>query len=261
MLKLIKLLFFLLCFTFGYSQIALAHFLTIFSEDFYIQEPSKAVKIEILFTHPIEQGPHMPFSLSENAMICGEEKLFLNLNKKELKPLKGVKGNSYILTFSSKKPSLCLFYVKQEPYFEASEGKFIQQIAKAVFSFYGLEEGWDKPLGLPVEIIPYVKPFALYEGNTFIGRVLIDGKPASNIEIEVEYYNTLGLKPPHAGFVPQVVKTDEDGFFSYTFPFPGLWGFSALTERGTIKGKDEKDYPLELDGVFWLKVYPKPKKR
>ena len=261
MLRSFKFFFLVLLFMIGIYKKASAHFLTIITDDFYKAEPKGAFKLEILFTHPIEQGPHMPFDLSESALICGEERHSIKFEKKALKPVKGVKGNSFEGLISPKKPSLCFFYFKQEPYFEASEGKFIQQIAKAIFSFYGLEEGWDKPLGLPVEIVPYVKPFALYEGNTFIGRVFIDGMPASEVEIEVEYYNTLGLNSPHSGFVPQVIKTDERGYFAYTFPFPGLWGFSAITERGKLKGKDGKDYPLELDGVFWVKVYPKPRKK
>lgn len=261
MLKIIKFLFLIIFFMFGFYYKALAHFLTIITDDFYIYEPKSPVKFKILFTHPIEQGPHMSFDLSESSLICGDEKHSIKFEKKQLKSLKGTKGNSFEGLIYPKGPSLCLFYAKQEPYYEASEGKFIQQIAKAVISFHGLEEGWDRALNLPVEIIPYVKPFAIYEGNTFIGRVLIDGKPASDIEIEVEYYNTLGFTPPHAGFIPQVIKTDENGFFAYTFPFPGLWGFSAITQRATLKGKDGKDYPLELDGVFWLKVYPKPKRR
>ncbi|MGC8872613.1 MAG: DUF4198 domain-containing protein [Caldimicrobium sp.] len=258
MLKKLKFWILLLTFILGVSNNSSAHFLTLITEDFYKSKQGQT-KIEILFTHPIERGPHMAFEIMESALICGEEKHSLKFEKKELKSLKGVKGNSYTGVFSIKKPSLCFFYVKQEPYFEASEGKFIQQTAKAIFSFYGLEEGWDKPLGLPVEIIPYVKPFALYEGNTFVGRVLVDGKPAANVEVEVEFLNLSGIKPPHEGFVPQVVKTDEEGYFIYTFPFPGLWGFSAITEKGGFKGKDGKEYPLEQDGVFWLKVYPKPR--
>ena len=37
-----------------------------------------------------------------------------------------------------------------------------------------------------IEIIPMIKPFALYAGNLFQGKVLHNGKPASNVEVEVE---------------------------------------------------------------------------
>jgi len=245
----LKVVFFSLAFL-SFAKVSQAHFLTLLTEDYFQAEPKGSVKVEILFTHPIEQGPHMSFKIEEKGLICGKEKLEVNLKEK---------APGYLATFQIKKPSLCQFYVKQAPYFEASESKFIQQIAKGIFSFYGIQEGWDEPLGLPVEIIPLVKPFALYEGNTFKGRVLIDGKPAPNVEVEVEFYNRSKLKPPHEGFIPQVVKTDENGYFEYTFPFPGLWGFSAITERGTLKGKDGKDHPHELDGVLWVKVYPRPK--
>ena len=31
----------------------------------------------------------------------------------------------------------------------------------------------DRPVGLPVEIVPLSRPFGLYAGNTFRGKVLV----------------------------------------------------------------------------------------
>lgn len=231
---------------------AWAHFLTLLTDDFYIKQPKKPFELKVMFTHPIEQGPHMPFGIEESAIICGASKNVLSFKSLNSQ------NTAYMSTLIQEKPAICQLYVKQKPYFEKTESRYIQQIAKGIFSHAGLEEGWDSPLGLPVEIIPQVKPFALYEGNTFKGRVLINGKPAENIEVEIEFWNSKGLKTPHEGFIPQVVKTDKEGYFEYTFPWAGLWGFSAITEAGVIKGENGKEYPLELDGVFWVKVYPKP---
>lgn len=232
-----------------------AHFLTLLTDDFYITQAKRPLELRVMFTHPIEQGPHMPFQIEEGFFVCGDSKrslAFKDISRK---------GILYGTTLSQEKPALCQLYIKPRPYFEKSEAKFIQQITKGIFSFLGLEEGWDSALGLPVEIIPQVKPFALYEGNIFKGRVLVNGQPAKNIEVEVEFWNDRNLKTPHEGFIPQVVKTDEEGFFEYNIPWAGLWGFSAITEGGTIRGEDGKEYPLELDGVFWVKVYPRPERK
>lgn len=228
-----------------------AHFLTLLADEFYMTATRKPLELKVLFTHPIEQGPYMPFQIEESAVVCGGSKKVLTFKRVDSKNI------SYSTTLIQEKPAMCQIYVKQKPYFEKSEAKYIQQIAKGIFSHAGLEEGWDSSLNLPVEIIPLVKPFALYEGNTFKGRVLVNGKPAGNIEVEIEFWNSKGLKTPHEGFIPQVVKTDKEGYFEYTFPWAGLWGFSAITEAGVIKGENGKEYPLELDGVFWVKVYPK----
>lgn len=248
----------LILIVFFFSSKAYAHFLTLLSDDFFISNP-KPVKVEVLFTHPIEQGPHMSFHIESSYITCSGVKKSLEFKERHLPPVKGVKGKSYNTILNITEPSLCNVIVIQSPYFEKSEQKYIQQIAKGVFSFYGLEEGWDNPLGLPVEIVPLIKPFALYEGNTFKGRVLVDGKPASGIEIEVEFWNEKHFKVPHNGFLPQVIKSDDNGYFEFTFPWAGLWGFSVITEKGTFKSPNYGEHPLELDGVFWLKVYPKPK--
>ena len=127
-----------------------------------------------------------------------------------------------------------------------------------VVNAFGAEEGWDETVGLPAEIIPLTRPYGIWEGNTFRGLVLINGKPAPNLEVEVEYYNKDGkAHAPKDPFVTQVIKTDKNGIFTYTIPWAGWWGFSALGDGGTLK-KDGKSYPVELDAVIWIKAYPRP---
>ena len=85
---------------------------------------------------------------------------------------------------------------------------YLCNVPKLIISSFGLEDGWDKPIGLKYEIIPMVKPFALYSGNLFQGKVLHDGRPASKCRSEVEFYNEFDWKS-NSIHITQVVKTDE----------------------------------------------------
>ena len=120
---------------------------------------------------------------------------------------------------------------------------------------FGDEKGWDVPLGLKMEIIPLTRPFANYSGNIFQGRVLLDGKPVPGAEVEVEYYNRDDVyTTPNVYFMTQVIKTDENGVFTYCAPWPGWWGFAALkTDRKKMEHQGAlKDVELgggDLDGI------------
>ncbi|WP_038058038.1 DUF4198 domain-containing protein [Thermodesulfobacterium hydrogeniphilum] len=242
------------------TSLAKAHFLLLKPTTDNIDRV-KTIKIEAKFTHPMEGGPNMDFKIIDSGIFVRGEKIKPNWKVKLIPSMKGSKNkvHMYITDLKINRPGVYQIYVDPAPYFEPAEEKFIKQITKVCISALGMEDGWDKPIGLKAEIIPLVKPFALWEGNTFRGRVFINGKPASNIDVEVEYLNTKGVKTPAESFVTQVVKTDENGYFEYTIPWAGWWGFSALGDGGTLKGPDGKEYPLELDAVMWVKAYPKPK--
>ena len=46
-------------------------------------------------------------------------------------------------------PGVYKFFVEPVPYFEPAEEKFISHVPKIIVSSFGLEDGWDEPLGLP----------------------------------------------------------------------------------------------------------------
>lgn len=147
------------------------------------------------------------------------------------------------------------------PYFDPEEDRFIIHYTKTVVAAFGDEEGWDVPLGLKMEIIPLIRPFANYSGNIFQGRVLLDGKPVPGAEVEVEYYNRDDVyTTPNVYFMTQVIKTDENGVFTYCAPWPGWWGFAALkTDRKKMEHQGAlKD--VELGAVIWME-FTAPLKR
>lgn len=251
---------------------AFAHFQLLIPSKVFVEGSPQKVELFMPFTHPMEGGPIMDVDKPiEFGVFVGGKRLVLSDSVKTLelevfpswhpehKESRGKKARAYRAEVLVDKPGDYIFYVIPQPYFEAQERCFIWQMAKVVVNAFGAEGGWDKPVGLKAEIVPLVKPYALWVGNEFRGKVLIDGKPAPGVYVEVEYYNEDGKigELPSEAFITQVVKTDESGVFSYVIPWAGWWGFAALCE-GEEREYQGKRYPVELDAVFWVKAFPVP---
>lgn len=225
-----------------------AHFLTLIPSNDNIEDKKDSkIKLDAMFIHPFEQS----------GMNMEKPKgIFVNNNKNslELKETKKFNNKAWESSYLIEKPGIYKFFVQPEPYFEESEGLFISHVPKVVVSAFGIEEGWDKPIGLKYEIVPLTKPFAIYAGNIFQAAVLKDGKPEANIEVEVELYNEFGLKAPTNSHITQSVKTDKNGIFSFVLNHKGWWGFAALIEEGE-KDFEGKKYPIENGALLWIKAY------
>ena len=225
-----------------------AHFLTFMAntDNIFNQKQTK-VNFDISFVHPFEQ----------TGMVMEKPEVFVNSKNNKLNLIQTIKFNqkAWNSSYEIKTPGVYKFFVQPQPYFEPSEEKFISHVPKLIISSFGLEDGWDEPIGLKYEIIPLIKPFGLYAGNLFQGKVLHDGKAASNTEVEVELYNEFGLKAPTNSHITQVVKTDDNGVFSFVMNHKGWWGFAALIEEGELKYTDGKNYPVENGALIWVKAY------
>ena len=225
-----------------------AHFLTFMAntDNIFNQKQTK-VNFDISFVHPFEQ----------TGMVMEKPEVFVNSKNNKLNLSETTKFNqkAWSSSYEIKTPGIYKFFVQPQPYFEPSEKKFISHVPKLIISSFGLEDGWDEPIGLKYEIIPLIKPFGLYAGNLFQGKVLHDGKPAINTEVEVELYNEFGLKAPTNSHITQVVKTDDNGVFSFVMNHKGWWGFAALIEEGELKYTDGKNYPVENGALIWVKAY------
>jgi len=239
-----KSVIFLLSITF----FAHAHFLTMIpATDNIIKTQESNLKIDTMFIHPFEQtGMTMKKPIG----------IYVN-NKKNALPLRQIKKlnhTAWSLNYKVKTPGVYKFFTIPRPYFEKNEQKFISHVPKVIISAYGLEKGWDEPLGLKYEIIPLSKPFALYSGNLFQGKVLHNGKAKANIEVEVELYNEFGLIAPTPSHITHTIKTNKEGIFSFVMNHKGWWGFAALIEEGQKKYKN-KMYPVENGALLWIKAY------
>lgn len=225
-----------------------AHFLTFLSSSDNVTNKNESnVTFDISFIHPFEQS----------GMTLEKPKLYLNNLEKSIDVIQTTKFShkAWKADYKVSMPGVYKFFVQPEPYFEPAEEKFISHVPKLIISSFGLEDGWDEPIGLKYEIVPLTKPFGLYSGNLFQGKVLHNGKPASNVEVEVELYNEFGLKAPSDAHVTQVVKTDDNGVFSFVMNHKGWWGFAALIEEGELKYSDGKLYPIENGALIWIKAY------
>lgn len=235
------------------ASMSLAHFGVVMPSTNVIEDEN-AAKLEITykFTHPFEQ-------MMMNMAKPREAGVFINGKKTDLLPkLKEQKEgeNAYWKgEFEAKEPAMYVFYADPQGYFEPSEEKFIRHITKSVVNAYGYGDGWGEPVGLKAEIVPLTRPYALYAGMSFRGRVLYKGKPAKNVVVEVEYMNEgKKLSAPSEDHITLEVRTNELGEFSFAMPRAGWWGFSAIMDDDEKMSKDGKEYPVEIGGVIWVKA-------
>jgi cobalt/nickel transport protein len=219
-----------------------------------VNDPSQRdVALDIVFTHPMEQGPVMEMGKPAQFGVLsgGEHKDLLDTLVKQ-----AVDGKTtYTASYAVQAPSDYVFYIEPAPYWEPAEQKMIIHYTKVVVDAYAAEEGWDAMVGFPVEIEPLVRPYGLWTGNTFRGIVRRNGQPVPFAEIEVEYWNTDGVDIPADPFVTQVIKADASGVFSYTMPRAGWWGFAALVDgEEPMKNPEGEMVGVELGALIWIPV-------
>lgn len=246
---------------FSLAGSALAHFgLILPSDDIITPEDSKNLTLQAKFLHPLE-GHYME-------MVKPKRFGFLHMGQKtdltaslEARKGRGADQDSdftyWETSYTIRKPGNYVFFMEPSPYWEPAEDKFIVHYTKVCVQALGLEEGWDEPVGLETEIVPLTRPYGLWTGNVFTGRVLLKGKPVPYAEVEVEYLNESPDNPstvaaPSDPFVTQVLKADGNGVFTYAMPRAGWWGFAALSDASWKLKKDGKPKPVEIGAVFWV---------
>jgi cobalt/nickel transport protein len=240
-----------LCWNVGQAR---AHFQVLLpASDVISSGDSKTVHLDILFTHPMEQGPVMEMGRPREFGVLVEGKKRDLLGDLKARKLEG--KTAYGCSFTISAPGDYVFYLEPAPYWEAAERKTIVHYTKVVVDVMGAEEGWDAMVGFPVEIEPLVRPYGLWTGNSFRGIVKSEGKVLPFATIEVEYYNEgRRVKIPNGAFTTQVIKADANGVFTYTMPRAGWWGFAALVPGKKRPGPDGKMAETELGGVMWVKT-------
>jgi cobalt/nickel transport protein len=235
--------------------VAPAHFVVLVPDrDVVDAGDHRPLTLELLFTHPMEQGPVMEMARPRQfGVLVDGKKIDLAA---ALEPGRRDGKTVYALHHRFTRPGDYVFYVEPAPYWEPGERKFIVHYTKLVVSFGGAEEGWDAAVGLPVEIEPLVRPYGLWTGNTFRGIVKHNGRPVPYATVEVEY-NNVGekVRVPNEAFITQVVKADGQGVFSYSMPKAGWWGFAALVEgEQKLPAPDGRPADVELGGLIWVRT-------
>lgn len=241
------------------SMSASAHFQMIIpSDDMVKQNENRTLNLDLLFWHPYEGGGmHMVKPVEFGVMAGGKKRdLMSKLKPHKFTDIHGDKYDGYTVDYKLKRPGDNSFYIEPAPYWEPAEEAFIIHYTKVVVNSFGLEEGWDEPVGLKTEIIPLTRPYGLYAGNVFQGKVLVNGEPVPYSEVEIEYYNKDGkLKPEADPMITQVVKADGNGVFTYAMPKAGWWGFAALNEDEKTMQHEGTAYPVEIGAVLWVETH------
>ncbi len=244
-----------------YATTSPAHFGTIIpSDDIITQDDATTLSLRVSFLHPMER----------HYMEMAKPKQFGVLHKGIKTDLtaalqankgKGVEQTEeftlWETSFQVKRPGDYTFFVEPQPYWEPAEDVFIVHYTKVCVNAFGLEQGWDPPVGFETEIIPLTRPYGLWTNNLFTGQVLLRGKPVPFAEVEVEYLNASAANPslvvaPSAPYVTQVVKADTNGVFSYAMPRAGWWGFAALSEADWTLNHEKSQKGVEIGAVYWV---------
>ncbi|NBB69257.1 MAG: DUF4198 domain-containing protein [Alphaproteobacteria bacterium] len=231
---------------------AQAHFLQLIPERDVLPDGG-TVAVDIRFSHPMDGGPVMHMDRPERVGLAGADGV--ETLGADLEPVTVDGAQAFTLDLDLARPGGSTLFVEPAPYWEPAEGKYIVHYTKVFLDSYATGEGWDREVGLPVEIRPLVRPTGLWTGNVFRGVVLRDGAPVPNAEIEVEYLNDGSVAAPNPAFVTQVIRADADGHFSYAMPRAGWWGFAALVEaEATMTSPDGEAVPVELGGLMWVRT-------
>ena len=227
-----------------------AHFLMLLPSEDVLPEGG-AVTLSLVFTHPFEGGPAMPMERPARfGMIRGGETVDL-ADRLEAAPVGGV--SAWTARVDLAEPGPALFFVEPRPYWEPAEGKYIVHYAKVLVDSFATGADWDKPVGLPVEIVPLTRPTGLWTGNVFQGVATRHGAPAPFAEIEVAFVNDGSVKAPNDAFVTQVIKADAAGVFTYAMPRAGWWGFAALFEGAApMTSPEGAEVPVEEGALIWV---------
>ena len=232
-----------------------AHFGMIIPADPAVTPEKRTIRLNLSFSHPFEETG-MDLKKPAHFYVVKDHiktDLLKNLHETQIMDHIGWQAD-----FPVKRPGVYQFVMEPFPYWEPTEDIFIIHYPKVIIPAFGAEDGWDQPLGLATEIVPLLRPFGNYAGNTFTGQVLLAGKPVPGAKIEVELYNqNQRFQAASAYHITQVVKADNTGVFSFTCPVPGWWGFSALNIADyTLKNPAGEEKKVELGAVFWTYMTP-----
>jgi len=243
---------------------AQAHFQLLYTPQLNHADPA-TLPFRMVFTHPAGNGKVMDMADPEAFFVVhrGERTDLL----RHLKPItwQGAEnqGRAFEAEIPVRRNGDYVFVLTPAPYHEEGEG-YIQQFTKTIVNRGGAPTDWKEPVGLPAEILPLVKPYALYAGMIFSGQVVSDGEPVPGAEIEVEFMNhdvileqnTLRaeghLDFPSPAFETFVTQTDANGIFHFAVPHAGFWGFAAVDIGPVTEHQGEA---LSQEAVIWVQAH------
>lgn len=230
---------------------AFAHYgMIIPSDPMLSQSDGRSITLDVSFSHPFElAGMELVNPVEFSVTHEGETTDLMDA----LQPATIMEADGFTLDYDLNRPGTYIFAMEPQPYWEPAEDSYIVHYTKTYVSAYDDDEGWDAMLGLRTEIQPLTRPFGIWEGNVFQGRVLLEGEPVPFAGVEVEFFNEdLTATSPSDLMITQTIIADADGVFSYATPNAGWWGFAALNTAPETLAFEGEDKAIELGAVIWV---------
>lgn len=248
---------------------AQAHFQLLHVEE-TVLERGQNLEFALVFTHPFSGGPTMAMARPRAFTLISRHGGDNTDLKKYLQPVEWQSKDKRATAFRASVPKTLVrslgdhvFVLEPEPYLEAEEGLYIQQLTKLIVNVGGVSGQWADPVGLPAEIQPLNRPYANWTGAVFRAVVLSAGEPVPFAKVEVEYLNhsvdlqkqafgrQAKVTAPHAAYQIMSAYTDAQGVLTIGLPKAGWWGIAALNVGPT---KTHEGKPLSQDAVLWVQV-------
>ncbi len=135
----------------------------------------------------------------------------------------------------------------------AAEDKYQEDTTKLMEPVFGQNGNWTVPDGFQNGVLPLSDPFGASVNSIFRGKAVLNGEPAANKLICVEFYNPQGYDSgSRATKIVHLLKTDRDGKFSFQVPWAGWWGFVLLEDLNSLRVSKSGE-PINIGGVVWTK--------
>ncbi len=220
------------------AGVARGHFQVLIpSADVVEAGDDKTIRIDLEFTHPMEQGPVMEMGPPRAVRRTG--------GRRETRPAAGppaTKNRKAKRPTPARceptRPAIMCSSSSRRPTGSPPSEKMIVHYTKVVVGVMGAESGWDAMVGLarrdraagaalrPVDRqqLSRHRPAERQAGAR-------SPRSKSNTTTRAS-----GVRMPNDAFVTQVVKADAQGVFCYTMPRAGWWGFAALVQRREDEG-------------------------
>ena len=165
--------------------LANAHFGSVIPDKQIVSDPKDStLTITAAFNHPMEQaGMTMEKPKNFSVIVDGKKTDLTNT----LQKTQVLDKDAWMTQYKVARPGCYKFVLEPQPYWEPAEDKFIIHYSKVMVPVFGVDDDWDAPTGAKTEILPLTRPFGNYVGNVFRGQVILNGKPAPDTMVEVEF--------------------------------------------------------------------------
>jgi cobalt/nickel transport protein len=182
--------------------------------------------------------------------------------RKALKPLTiegaGGKARAWRFELRPEERGDYVLVLKAALLWDEEGGCFLQDWARSTLHVQ-VKKGWDRTVGLPFELVPLTRPYALQPGQVVRARLLRGGRPLAGCEVELEKLQPRRPRTeelPGEELITFESKTDEAGIVTFGFHEPGWFALTAVHETGQELSVDGHTGPLVERTTLWVHVAP-----